>query len=195
MKKLTASNSTGKLSVSTGKYYIRVKNFKSAENYNDGDIQNYTLSIVPVLKPEKIIISEYNGNEGVNFFIRYPGFTRSYFRTTSWISVKGTVVATDKDTGMTYGFAGYSVTSKYANPYWEANHTPQKATAVGTTVTDNSGDFYIRIELPDAMGAESYSNGISTQYYDLCDFNTYLTGNENIKYEDKIIQYSYSVYN
>lgn len=121
---------------------------------------------MPVLKPEKIIISEYNGNEGVNFFIRYPGFTRSYFRTTSWISVKGTVVATDKDTGMTYGFAGYSVTSKYANPYWEANHTPQKATAVGTTVTDNSGDF-----------------------------NTYLTDNENIKYEDKIIQYSYSVYN
>lgn len=62
-------------------------------------------------------------------------------------------------------------------------------------MSDRIGDFYIEMKLPDALGGEWYSNGISTQSYDLCNFDTYLTENENIKYKDKKIHYSMSSFN
>lgn len=195
MERILASDRSMSLPVGTGTYYIRVCSNKPMANYNDQDVQNYTLSMIPKLKPEQILLLEYDGNEGVNHYVKYPGFTRGYFRTKSWISVKGAVVAIDKDTGVKYGISGYSVTSMYFNPYWDANHTPHKAVVTGTTVTDSVGDFYIQMQLPDAMGAETYSNGISTQYFDMCIFNTYLTEQENIKYDDIIIHYSMSSFN
>ncbi len=195
MERIIASDRGMAIALQTGTYYVRIYNNKPMANFNDQDVQNYKLKMIPTLKPEKIVISEYDGNEGVNHYVKYPGFTRGYFRTKSWISVKGTVIATDKDTGTIYGISDYSVTAKYRNPYWEANHTPGKAKVVGTGISDSIGDFYIEMKLPDALGGEWYSNGISTQSYDLCYFDTYLTENENIKYEDIIIHYNMSSYN
>ncbi|MDE7132222.1 MAG: hypothetical protein K2O65_10545 [Lachnospiraceae bacterium] len=81
MRRIVSSDHGIALTMETGTYYIRVCSNKPMANFNDQDIQNYKLSIIPNLKPEKIVISEYDGDEGVNHYVKYPGFTRGYFRT------------------------------------------------------------------------------------------------------------------
>lgn len=44
------------------------------------------------------------------------------------------------------------------------------------------------------MGAETYYAPLSTQYYDLCAFDTYITDYPNIIYEDGIILIDQSDY-
>lgn len=195
MVRLASSTSQTTVSVSTGNYYIRVCNSKTMEEYNENDIQNYTFTIIPKLRADSIYVTEYDGNEGVNHFVQYPGYSRAYFRTTDWIKVTGYVAATDKETGELYGVSGHSVTAVYANPYWEANNTPDFATRTGMDVSDGTGLYSIEISLPIAMGVQTYNNGISTQYFDLCGFEVMLTEQPSIRYEDTIVHFKYSLYN
>lgn len=195
MSKIASSTSGATVSVTTGKYYVRICNDKSMDNYNENDIQNYKFTIIPKLRAEGIIVTEYNGNEGVNHFVQYPGYSRKFFRTKDWISVTGYVTATDKVTNEVYGVENHSVTAVYANPYWEANNTPYYATKTGTDITDSTGQYSIRIDLPPAMGAQTWNAGLTTQYFDLCGFVVRVTSQPSIFYEDTIVHYKQSLYN
>ena len=175
------------LPVSTGRYYIKVSNAGSLEEFNKSSITNYTLAIRTRLRPTNISIDEYDGNEGINKFVQYPGYSRKYFRTKGWIKVTGSVYAKDPETGAKYAISGCSVTARYYNPYWAANNTSYNAEKTATGVTGSDGTFSITMQLPPAMGAESYYAPLSTQYYDLCAFDTYVTDYPNIIYEDGII--------
>ncbi|MCI8570747.1 MAG: hypothetical protein HFI43_05015 [Lachnospiraceae bacterium] len=195
MQKLVATTDTATLNVTEGEYYVRIKNDKAMDSYNADDIQNYTFTVMPILRAEGIEIKEYDGNEGVNFYVKYPGYDESYFRTKTWISVRGFVVATDKETNKKYGVANHSVTALYANPYWEANGTPHNAYRSGTTISGDTGEFYIRFDLPPAIGVDRWNAGLSTQYYDLCGFKVYLTEQDHIMHQEPIIHYKDSYYN
>lgn len=195
MSKIASSTSRITVPVSTGKYYVRICNDKSMEDYDENDIQTYKFTVLPKLRAEGIVVTEYNGNEGVNHFVQYPGYPRKYFRTEDWISVTGYVTATDKVTNEVYGVANHSVTAVYANPYWEANNTPDYASKTGSDVTDSTGQYSIRMDLPPAMGVETWNAGLTTQYFDLCGFVVRVTEQPSIRYEDIIVHYKYSLYN
>lgn len=195
MVKIASSASTATVSVSAGTYYVRVCNDKTVEDYNENDIQAYTFSIIPKLQAEGIVVTEYNGNEGVNHFVQYPGYSRTFFRTEDWIQVTGYVTATDPETSEVYGISNHSVTAEYRNKNWEANNTPDYAIRTGIDITDDTGLFTIRMDLPPAMGVLTYNTGLTTQYFDLCDFDVKLTEQSTICYEDEIVHYKYSLYN
>jgi len=44
------------------------------ENFDDLDIQNYKLSITPILKATGIVITDLKGSEGLNKVVNYPGY-------------------------------------------------------------------------------------------------------------------------
>ena len=159
MQKLVATTDTATLNVTEGEYYVRIKNDKAMDSYNADDIQNYTFTVMPILRAEGIAITEYDGNEGVNYYVKYPAYDKAYFRTKTWIGVKGVVVATDKETNKQYGVANHSVTVQYANPYWEANGTPHNAYRTGTGISNNTGEFNIRLDLPPAIGVDRWNAG------------------------------------
>ena len=195
MSQIASSTSRATVSVSTGKYYVRVCNDKSKEDYNENDIQTYTFTVLPKLRAEGITVTEYDGNEGVNRFVQYPGYSRKFFRTKGWIKVTGYVTATDPTTSKVYGVSDYSVTAVYRNPYWEANNTPDYAIRTENDVTDSTGEFIIQMDLPPAMGVQTWNAGLTTQYFDMCDFDVKLTDQPSICYKDTIVNYLYSLYN
>lgn len=195
MSRLASSTAKTTVSVSTGTWYVRICSDKAMNDYNADDIQNYTFTVLPRLRPTEITISEYNGDEGVNHFVRYPGFKESYFRTKDWMNIKGYVLATDPSTGDQYGVSDYSVTALYTNPYWEKNNTPQLATREETGRTDSSGQYSIRLNLPTAMGGEMYNTGLTTQYFDVCGLLVSSTKNPDLNLRTTIFHYKYSLYN
>ena len=182
------------VNVSEGVYYIRVTNQNTAETFDGSDIQNYTLHIVPVLAPTDIEVLHYNGNEGLDRMVQYPGYPKRYFRTTGWITVSGRALAYDPDTQLYYVVIDCPITAYYYNPYWDANHTSSYVERYGYGVTDSTGNFSITLQLPPAMGALTYRAGVSTQYYDFCTFNTYATDYPNVIWQDNIFHYDRSDY-
>lgn len=150
---------------------------------------------MPKLRADGIIVTEYNGNEGANFYVKYPGFSKKMFRTKDWISVTGYVTTRDKETNEVYGVGDYSVTAMYGNPYWEANNTPNYAIRTGVATSDSSGKYSIRISLPPAMGAQTWNAGLTTQYFDVCNIRTGLTNQASIFYNEEFVHYKYSLYN
>jgi len=104
MKRVGSGNT---ISVSSGKYYIRVSNAKTMENFDDLDIQNYKLSITPILKATGIVITDLKGSEGLNKVVNYPGYG-AHFRTqgSGTLTVYGVLTATDSSTGVTYAVGG-----------------------------------------------------------------------------------------
>ena len=92
MKRLLSGN--GKINIQTGNYYVRViyKN-SNLDTFDSSDVENYTLSVVPQLIPDKIYISEfYCGNTNAGY-VSYP--FGHYYRAIGSIEIRGYVVATD----------------------------------------------------------------------------------------------------
>ena len=196
MNKVFTTTSSGFVSVSTGRYFVRICNNNSMVDYDDTDIQNYTFSVIPRLIATGIIVNEYDGNEGINHYVSYPGYSRQFFRTTNWIKVSGYVTATDPDTQVVYGVADHDVTAMYYNPYWDANNTPSWATKTEEGVSDSNGHFAITISnLPTPMGACTYNTGLTTQYFDICGISAYLSEQPTIINADQFVHYKYSLYN
>lgn len=166
MKRVGSGNT---ISVSSGKYYIRVSNAKTMENFDDLDIQNYKLSITPILKATGIVITDLKGSEGLNKVVNYPGYG-AHFRTqgSGTLTVYGVLTATDSSTGVTYAVGGEQINGLYYSPAWEANNTSANAIRRGTGTTDSSGKFEIDISLPPGIGVYSYYGSTSTHYFDIC---------------------------
>ena len=181
-------------SVGTGTYYIRVSNAKTMEEYNDADIQNYTLTLTPILRADTITITDLNGTEGLNHVVTYPGYG-THFRTgTGTLTISGYATVKDPTTNVTYAVAGVGVTGMYYNPYWDSNNTPSNAIRTGTGVTDSSGRFDVSIGLPSGYGAFTYDSGVSYHYFDICGIQAYMSDNANVRDEDTIFHFAYSVY-
>ena len=181
-------------SVGTGTYYIRVSNAKTMAEYNDADIQNYTLTVTPILRADTITITDLNGTEGLNNVVNYPGYG-AHFRTgTGTLTVSGYATVKDPTTNVTYAVAGVGVTGMYYNPYWDSNNTPSNAIRTGTGITDSSGRFDISIGLPSGVGGEMYVSTRSYHYFDVCGVQAYLSDNTNVRDEETIFHLAYTIY-
>lgn len=165
---------------------------KSLAEFNDADIQNYSLNIKPILKPNKILIESLNGNEGVNFYVKYPQFKDSYFRTKDWLEVIGYVVCEDPVTGDAYQMGKHSVTAKYHNEAW---NIPEWRDVSVSGESDYNSKFILKMNIPKSMGVESWDAGLTTQYFDKCDFEVVLDKNDSVFHYEEIINFKYSVYN
>ncbi len=181
-------------SVGAGTYYIRVSNAKTMAEYNDTDIQNYTLTVAPILRADTITITDLNGTEGLNNVVNYPGYG-AHFRTgTGTLTVSGYATVKDPTTNVTYAVAGVGVTGMYYNPYWDSNNTPSNAIRTGTGITDSSGRFDISIGLPSGVGGEMYVSTRSYHYFDVCGVQAYLSDNTNVRDEETIFHLAYTIY-
>ena len=181
--------------VSTGTYYIRVSNAKAMENFDDMDIQNYKLSITPILKATGIVITDLKGSEGLNKVVNYPGYG-THFRTegSGTLTVYGVLTATDSSTGVTYAVGGQQVNGLYYSPAWDNNNTPANATRRGTGTTDSSGKFVINISLPNGIGVNSYYGPASTHYFDICGVSVSPSDDSSISDSEVIFHLAYTMY-
>lgn len=192
MKRVGSGNT---ISVSSGKYYIRVSNAKTMENFDDLDIQNYKLSITPILKATGIVITDLKGSEGLNKVVNYPGYG-AHFRTqgSGTLTVYGVLTATDSSTGVTYAVGGEQINGLYYSPAWEANNTSANAIRRGTGTTDSSGKFEIDISLPPGIGVYSYYGSTSTHYFDICGVSVSPSDDSSISASETIFHLAYTMY-
>lgn len=190
--KRVGSGST--IPVSTGTYYIRVSNAKTMEQYDDLDIQNYTLSITPILTANTIVITDLSGTEGKNKVVNYPGYG-TYFRTeTGNLTIYGVAAAADSTTGSLYAVEGQEITGTYYSPAWDANNTPSNAYRTATGYTDSQGNFTITIPLPNAIGKYTYDSGVSYHYFDICAVQALVADNPSVSDEQPIFHLAYTSY-
>ncbi|WP_107951270.1 hypothetical protein [Lysinibacillus parviboronicapiens] len=189
MKKLL--NGSGDISVNTGKYYIRVTYSGDINNFNASDLQNYTLSLTPIMKPENIVIKDYNSEQGMN---DYPSgyYYGKHYRAKGFLDIIGYVTYKDKETGDIYGIPYTSVTGNYLNDAWSG--TADNAVRTGVATTDNTGKFTVNLTLPPAVGAISQYITTSTHYYDYCDVYVYVTDKPSVEVVDNIYHFAYSMY-
>ena len=181
--------------VSTGTYYIRVCNAKAMENFDDLDLQNYKLTITPILKATGIVITDLKGSEGLNKVVNYPGYG-THFRTegSGTLTVYGVLTATDSTTGETYAVEEQQVNGLYYSPAWDNNNTPANATRRGTDTTDSSGKFEINISLPSGIGVNSYYGPVSTHYFDICGVSVSPSDDSSISDSEVIFHLAYTMY-
>lgn len=186
MKKLSLSY--GNLPVSTGEYYIKVS--YAGSNFNQDDVQNYNLSLTPVLAPQGITITGYNSGMGAN---DYPsGYVYGkHYRAKKFLDMIGYVTVTDSETGDLYGIPYTGVTGNYINENWEG--TDEYHIVTGTAMTDDTGKFTVSITLPPAVGAISQYITVSTHYYDYCGILLYVTDKPSIRAQDFIYHFAYSI--
>lgn len=192
MKKIGNGNN---VSVSTGTYYVRVSNAKTLDEYDDLDIQNYKLSITPVLTADSITITDLSGSEGKNKVVTYPGYG-TYFRTqgSSTLTVYGVATATDPTTNKIYPVENTLINGLYYSPAWENNNTVANATRKGTDYTDAQGEFVITISLPPAIGTYMYDVGTSYHYFDMCGVSASLADNSSVSDSEVIFHLAYTMY-
>lgn len=112
MKKIAVGSN---VSVSTGTYYIRVSNAKTMEEYDDLDIQNYTLTITPVLTANNITISSLSGTEGSKY-VTYFGYGNHFRTSKGTVTVTGYATVKDTTTDVTYYATNTPITIMYYNP-------------------------------------------------------------------------------
>lgn len=183
----------GTVSVSTGTYYIRVSNAKSMEEFNENDIQNYSLKIMPVLTATGITITSMSGTEGEKY-VTYSGYGTFFRTSTGTVTVTGYATSKDPVTGTTYYAANTPVTIMYYNPYWEENNTPDYAYVYSNGTTDSTGKYVISVSLPNATGALQADSGVSYHYFDLCAIYAFISDNTDAMTYKPIYHFAYSVY-
>lgn len=186
--------SSNQLSVSTGTYYVRILNQKTIEDFNDNDIKNYVFNITPILRPDKIIITDLNGTEGLNKVVNYGSFGRHFRTETGTVTVSGYVTVTDNITGIVYGIPYISVDAAYYNPYWDANQTPDFAYIENSGNTDSQGRFNIGLNLPKAVGANTFDSGTSYHYFDDCLIKVNVSDKNSISDNETIFHLAYTIW-
>ena len=184
---------SGSVNVSTGTYYVRVSNALSMEDYDDLDIQNYSLTITPVMTANRIEMTYLSGTEG-HKYVTYSGYGNCFRTSTGTVTVTGYAFADDSTTGTSVPVANASITVAYYNPYWDANNTPDWAYVFANGTTDSTGKFQINISLPQATGSEMADSGVSYHYFDKCLLQAFLTENASVNDYEFIFHFAYSVY-
>lgn len=183
----------GSVAVSTGTYYVRVSNAKSMDEYNDLDIQNYTLTITPILSATNITITSLSGTEGSKY-VTYSGYGNHFRTSTGTVTVSGYATIKDPETNTTYYATNTPVTVMYYNPYWEENNTPDYAYVYAHGTTDSTGKYTIRVSLPNPTSSCSADTGVSYHYFDVCAIYALASDNTSVNTYEVIFHYSYSIY-
>ena len=190
--KMKRIGGSGKTKVSTGTYYIRVSNKNSMEEFDDADIQNYSLSVVPVLRPTGIVITDMKGTHGLNKSATYGGKTK-FVTGTGNLTVYGTVYAYDSTTGDYYVTEGQDITVEFNNPSWENSIVDATITESGWA-SSLDGTFEVELTLPVAAGAHMADVGLSYHYYDECTVKAYVDEYSSVGFKVDIYQLSYTEY-
>lgn len=185
MKKVLSG--AGNLSVTTGKYYIKIT--YGGSDFNQDDVQNYILNLTPVLTPQDIVITGYNSEMGPN---DYPSgyYYGKRYRAKGFLDMIGYVTTTDAETGIVYGVPYTSVTGHYINEAWSGSAANNIRT--GISMTDDTGKFVVSVALPPAVGSISQYITVSTHYYDYCGILLYPSNNSSIQAQDFIYHFAYS---
>lgn len=193
--KMNRVGSGNTFTVSTGTYYIRVSNAKTMEQFDDLDIQNYKLTVSPILAADSITITDLKGTEGLNKVVTYPGYG-THFRTNSsgTLTIYGVATVTDSTTNTTYAVGGQQIDGLYYSPAWDDNHTASNATRTGTDITNSQGEFEINISLPSAIGVNMYDVGTSYHYFDVCGVQASLNDNSSVSDSEVIFHLAYTIY-
>lgn len=157
--------------LSAGEYYLRISNQLSMEDFDDNDIQNYTLSIRPVQTANSVTIDSMSGTEGIKY-VTYTGYGNKFRTAAGTVTVSGTAYDSNHNPR-----ADVPVRVKYHNQYWANAGVPDWANVEQTGYTDGNGNYSIRISIPQAYGALSAHVTVSTHYFDICDMSVEVDNN------------------
>ncbi|MBN3525138.1 hypothetical protein [Paenibacillus apiarius] len=177
------STTDNNVPLGTGSYYVRV--------YTTGqyDTSNYTLSIKPVLRADKIVIKGYNSGGGPN---DYPSYRYGrYFRIiNNTLTVNGVVATSDN-----YAVANAKVDVLWLNENWTEGSGNR--TRTGTVYTNNSGEFSVTLSLPSSTASisEFLPGAINfTHYYDLSGVVVKVADRPHVSATDILYHFAYSLY-
>lgn len=180
--KLLSSPTDQNVRIGTGSFYVCV--------YTTGqyDNSNYLLTVRPVLRADKIVITGFNSKEGPN---DYPTYRYGkHFRAKDTLTVYGRVSTSDN-----YAVANAKVDVLWLNENWTEGSGNRTRTA--SVYTDANGNFTATFGLPASTGsiAEFLSGPINfTHYYDLSGVNVQVSERPNVYATDIIYHFAYSLY-
>lgn len=174
------------IAVSAGTYYIRVCNAGTMNDFDDSDIQNYTFTILPLLKATGITITDLLSSHGLNKMGTYAGFGKHFQAGSGPLTIYGVAYATDPTTGERYAAEGTGIDGLYLSPAWEENGTSSNAIRRGYDVTDADGKFEVKINLPPAIGVYDSPVGTHTHYFDVCEIYVTVSDNSSLEASETI---------
>jgi hypothetical protein len=181
------------LTVSTGTYYLRVSNALSMVDFDDNDIENYTLTITPVIAANRITMTDLSGTEG-HKYVTYSGYGNHFRTATGTVTVTGYAYYDDPATNTSVIAPNTPITIMYYNPYWESNNTPDWAYVYAYGVTDSTGKYTINISLPASAASINVDTGVSYHYFDFCAIYALLSDNTSVNVYEPIFHFAYSIY-
>lgn len=180
--RLLSSPADKNVRIGTGTFYVRV--------YTTGqyDNTNYTLTVRPVLRADKISITGFDSNEGPN---SYPSYQYGkHFRAKDTLTVNGKVTTSDN-----FAVANAKVDVLWLNQNWTEGSGNRTRTA--SVYTDADGNFTATLSLPASTGSirEFLPGAINfTHYYDLSGINVQVSERPNVSATDIIYHFAYSLY-
>ncbi|WP_289356291.1 carboxypeptidase-like regulatory domain-containing protein [Paenibacillus sp. S-12] len=180
--RLLSSPTDKNVRIGTGTFYVRV--------YTTGqyDNTNYTLTVRPVLRADKISIIGFNSKEGPNDYPTYQ-YGR-HFRAKDTLTVSGKVTTSDN-----FAVANAKVDVLWLNKNWTEGSGNRTRTA--SVYTDANGNFTATLSLPASTGSimEFLPGPINfTHYYDLSGINVQVSERPNVSATDIIYHFAYSLY-
>ncbi len=171
----------GNVPLDTGRYYFHVY---TTDSYAAGT--NYNLTMKPVLRPEKIVITGYNSKSGPDDYPSYR-YGRGYRIQGNYFVVNGVVGTSDN-----YAVANTKVEVNWENPSWSVESGNRYRT--GTAYTNSHGEFTIRLNMPPAVGSRTQIVGSFRHYYDICGVGAFVVDNPSINdIDDLIYHFAYSI--
>lgn len=177
----------GEITIQPGKYYVRISYGKSDLNtFNSDQVENYTLTVKPVLAPDKIEIKEYYSNNTNAGYVSYP--QGHYYRAVGSVEIRGYVVATDPETGTKYGIEDINVTGELYNVAYDPEEKPQFYYRTNETNTDDTGYFKISMSFAPCTESFTFNASRTIHYYDMILAKVYVTNNSSINKTDYLYQ-------
>lgn len=177
MKKIGNGN---RVTVSTGTYYVHLCHAGTMSDFDNSDIQNYTFTILPLLKATGITITDLKSSHGLNKMGTYAGYGTHFQAGSGPLTIYGVAYATDPTTKERYAVESTYVDGLYYNPAWDDNSTPSNATRTGFAITNSEGKFEMVINLPPAIGVHNCAVGTYTHYFDVCGVTVSVSDNISI---------------
>lgn len=175
-------------SLSAGEYYLRISNEVSMVDFDDNDIQNYTLSIRPVKTASSVSIDTMSGTEGIKY-VTYSGYGTGFRTAVGTVTVSGKAYDSNHNP-----CADVPVEVTYYNPACEGLGVNDWISRSNTTYTDSNGNYSVNIVILYARGIYNSHVTVSTHYFDICSMNADISNNPSaITDEEDFFLFSHSV--
>lgn len=165
MRKVKKDGSA-RAAVMPGTYYIRVSHAGGVTGYNPDDVNNYSLSLLPVYSPDNIEITKYECDD------KDAGIVSGYimgahYRAVGSITVKGRAMATNKVTGVREPARNENITVQLINTAYNEFEKPQFYERKSENLyTDANGYFSCKLSFAPCTESFQYYASRSTHYYD-----------------------------